>query len=130
MQLTLNFILPLVNPDRLDLFTRYYINEALWTSTDDNGDPLCARYMVYDIHPDTLAKMAADCAEFQRKHGVYTYYSQGRAGADFWLTRNRHGSGFWDGGWIEVVGNRLTEAAHGFGEFNLYLGDDGKIHGI
>ena len=52
----------------------------------------------------------------------------GRAGHDFWLTRNHHGAGFWDGDWPEPQATALTDAAHAFGERNLYLGDDGRIY--
>jgi len=52
-----------------------------------------------------------------------------RAGHDFWLTRNGHGAGFWDGDWPDDAGGRLTEASKKYGEFNLYVGDDGLIHG-
>lgn len=47
---------------------------------------------------------------------------------DFWLTRNRHGAGFWDGDYPEKVGARLTDAAHKFGECWLYVGDDGTLY--
>jgi hypothetical protein len=50
------------------------------------------------------------------------------AGHDFWLTRNGHGAGFWDGDLSEDVGNALTEAAKKFGECHLYVGDDGQIY--
>ena len=58
---------------------------------------------------------------------IYTY-AESINGHDFWLTRNRHGAGFWDRG-LEFVGINLTDAAHAWGEFNLYVGDDGLIYG-
>ena len=51
----------------------------------------------------------------------------GQIGHDFWLTRNRHGAGFWDRG-LGDVGDRLTKAAHAFGESDLYVGDDGNLY--
>ena len=50
------------------------------------------------------------------------------AGHDFWLTRNGHGAGFWDGDWPEEAGERLTEAAEKTGYMELYVGDDGFIY--
>lgn len=51
-----------------------------------------------------------------------------QAGIDFWLTRNGHGTGFWDrgeyGGWQTF----LTLEAEKFGEAAVYLGDDGLAH--
>jgi hypothetical protein len=54
-----------------------------------------------------------------------------RSGHDFWLTRNRHGAGFWDR-WFgdspqAKLGNLLSDAAHVYGSCDLYVGDDGKV---
>jgi hypothetical protein len=132
----------------LDLFTAAYVECALWSSTDngyrgknhpDNdpdgentgGDPLDKNYSVDDIAPETLAEMIADCAAFQKAHegDIAGGLSRPRAGHDFWLTRNGHGCGFWDGDWPEPQATRLTEAAEAFGSYDLYVGDDGKVHG-
>jgi len=44
---------------------------------------------------------------------------------DFILTRNRHGSGFWDTGrWAEPFATKLTELCHKFGELEIYVSDD------
>ena len=51
----------------------------------------------------------------------WTVYEQ--HGHDFALTRNGHGTGFWDRGY-GVVGGRLTEAAQAYGEHSV-LTDDG-----
>jgi hypothetical protein len=51
------------------------------------------------------------------------------AGHDFWLTRNGHGCGYWDGDWPKGVAEGLDRLARSFGAFDLYLGDDGLIHG-
>lgn len=50
------------------------------------------------------------------------------AAHDFWLTRNGHGAGFWDGDWIEPAATKLAKAAEAFGESYAYLGDDGLIY--
>jgi hypothetical protein len=39
------------------------------------------------------------------------------AGHDFWLTRNRHGAGFWDGHWRDSA--ELTQIAHSYGEQHI-----------
>jgi hypothetical protein len=51
-----------------------------------------------------------------------------QAGYDFWLTRNGHGAGFWDGDWPEPAATYLTKESKKFGTANLYLGDDGLIY--
>jgi hypothetical protein len=46
-----------------------------------------------------------------------------QCGHDFWLTRNRHGTGFWDRGYEESIANKLTELSKKAGEYYVY-GDD------
>ena len=119
----------------MDRFTAAYITAALWSSTDDNGNPLDG--LDAELAPETLARMEAVCAKFQAENGElftvencsYTGCSvEEYAGHDFWLTRNGHGVGFWDGYWIDPAATRLTDAAHAFGEIDLYVGDDGLIY--
>jgi hypothetical protein len=114
---------------KLDAFTEGYVTCALWSSSDDKGNPLDREFGVGDISYATFEQMVKDCESFQRVHGsALAEFSSERAGHDFWLTRNRHGAGFWDGDYPKELGARLTEASHGYGEFNLYVGDDGKIY--
>lgn len=126
---------------RMDPFTRAYFDAALWSSTDesrdDGGDPLDDNYSISDIADDTRDKMIADCADFQARFGDLidgegaSHPSESPdelAGRDFWMTRNGHGVGFWDGGWPKN-GDALTDASKEYGEFYLYVGDDGEIHG-
>ncbi len=108
----------------LDDFTKAYIECALWSSMDNYGTE--------DIHPDALAGIVEDCRQFRETNGVPSYgdprYSDAeKAGHDFWLTRNRHGAGFWDRG-LGDIGDKLTEAAHAWGSVDLYVGDDDMIH--
>ena len=110
----------------LDTFTRAYAECALWASSED-GTPLDDNYDLMDFHPDTLAAMVADCQKFQEDNGDYIVTNLSGAGHDFWLTRNGHGAGFWDGGWPSA-GVRLAEACDAFGETWLYVGDDSKLH--
>ena len=123
----------------LDEFTRHYIICALWAENDQSneqgGDPLDANYDIEDIAPECLIQIKADCAKFQAENAndIITwnngrYSAEEMAGHDFWLTRNGHGSGFWDGDWEQEVGKRLTEASAKFGTVTLYVGDDGKIY--
>jgi hypothetical protein len=48
-------------------------------------------------------------------------------GHDFYLTRNRHGAGFWDRG-LGDLGTALTDLAHPWGEASVYVGDDGLLY--
>ncbi len=51
----------------------------------------------------------------------------GQAGHDFWLTRNGHGCGFWDGDWPEPQASLLTQASKAFGGVDPYVSDDGEV---
>jgi hypothetical protein len=47
---------------------------------------------------------------------------------DLSLTRNGHGTGFWDSGrWVTPWGQRLTNLAHSFGELTCELNDAGEV---
>ncbi len=115
----------------LDSFTRSYIETALWSSMDNandqGGEPLDANYSASDIDPETMAQMIADAYSFQERNAELltdSGLSDKRAGHYFWLSRNGHGSGFFD----EDL-DALQDAAKRYGEFDLYVGDDGVIYG-
>lgn len=115
----------------MDRFTEAYLEAALWSSTDDAGQPLDKSYGVNDIEEPSRKSMEADCAAFQKENegALQVFYQAGMlaerealAGHDFWLTRNHHGSGFWDEtGVPKSVLKELTEASHNFGDQDLYV---------
>lgn len=127
--------------NNLDWFTRAYIACALWSSNDNSteqgGEPFDANYSPDDIAPETLARIAEDCAAFQADNESDLSLSglaSERAGHNFWLNRNGHGSGFWDeyngkDAALRACFVRLSDASKAWGSFDLYLGDDGKIYG-
>lgn len=116
----------------LDEFTTACIEALRVTDTGTDSDiPAWA-----ELSDKALAQIVADCAKFQRlASGLIAggcvrdngCSDSAMAGHDFWLTRNGHGAGFWDGDWPEV-GARLDEIAKHFGGVEPYLGDDGKIY--
>jgi hypothetical protein len=109
-------------------FARAYIEAALWSSTGDDGEPLDKTHGVDDIAPKTLAKMHADCEAFMARAGHLLGGEWEQGGHDFWLTRARHGAGFWDGDWPDNVAPDLTIYANAFPEVDLYVGDDGLVY--
>jgi len=124
----------------MDTFTAAYIECALWAINDESdssgGGPLDENYGEGDIDPTTLAIMVEDCRKFQEENAddISTYPGgmwtpEEMAGHDFFLTRNGHACGFWEiSDWPEDSGNRLKKASKDFGEFNLCVGGDGRIH--
>jgi hypothetical protein len=122
----------------LEAFLSSYREAALWSSHNElhDEDP--------EEQPENLedqetcaaldASMRSDCEDFLTAHApllaqamTESGYDIEQAGHDFWLTRNHHGAGFWDRG-LGKVGDELTEAAHAYGEVDLYLGEDGMVH--
>jgi hypothetical protein len=115
-------------PQTLSKAALAYVACALGTSYDDEERPLDENYSADDIDGDALSAMVAEVETFLSDHDIDIDGELEHAAHDFWLTRNRHGSGFWDGDWPAAVGERLTVAAHKAGERNLYVGDDGRIY--
>jgi hypothetical protein len=117
---------------RDDEFTQAYLEAALWSSTDDEGNPLDKDFGVGDIAPAILEEMIRDAENFQKENSEFIPVDRlSNAGHDFWLTRNGHGAGFWETpDWPERAGYRLTQSAESYGEYTLYVGDDGQIYGM
>lgn len=124
--------------NEIDDFTQGYIDCALWSSTDEDGEPLDKLYSVNELAPEALSQMQADCAQFQQdnaadlaeastRHTTREWTIAEQHGHDFWLARNGHGAGFWDRGYGEV-GLRLTKASNVWGSSDLYVGDDGLVY--
>jgi hypothetical protein len=131
----------------LDDFTEAYLEAAFFTDiTPDIADGNEALQdqldscTVYDLHCRTFQEQIAECVKFQ--HGCAVplalayaggngespvIYNEAMAGHDFWLSRNRHGAGFWDR-YLGAAGAMLHAAALHAGEVSLELGDDGFLY--
>lgn len=109
----------------LQKFFESYVAAALWSSNDesrpDGGDPLDKNYGIEDLHKSCKEKMLKDCTKFLQNNAEDIDDKFDQAGHDFWLTRNGHGAGFWDGDWPEPQASRLTKACEEFGEIHLFV---------
>ena len=116
--------------DKMELFIEGYIVCALWSSTDDNGDPLDSNHDRDNIDDATMLDMVIDSWTFVKNnhHLINNAMTWSQAGHDFWLTRNGHGAGYWDRG-LGEVGEQLSEAATAFGNVDLFVLDDGTSIG-
>lgn len=113
----------------MDDFFKQYLITALWSSVDADGDPLGSNYEIADFAEESIKAAKVDCDSFQLKAGdVLTRYKQSTCGHDFWLTRNSHGAGFWDGDYQENDGEFLTSLSKEFPSVDLYVGDDNKLY--
>lgn len=109
-------------------FVEAYLEMAIFTSADDQGRPLDRHYGIENFAYEAIRRANKDCREFQesgeellRQHG-----DDERNGADFWLSRNGHGAGFFDRGYGED-GDLLQDLARSMGEVHVYVGDDKKL---
>lgn len=115
----------------MDAFTRAYIAALLWSELDDTtGEHFDEHYDASNLSPSALESITTDCSVFQR-HNADLLERAGddvQNGHDFLLTRNRHGSGFWDHDYDASVSGLLTADAHRYAETNLFCGDDGQLY--
>jgi hypothetical protein len=108
---------------------------ALWSSTDDDGNPLDNGN--YELSDSAKACLDYDLTEFiiaLEKHNItlelieeLTGQDESHVAHDFWLTRNHHGAGFWDGDY-GVLGDKLTEIAQTFNTCDLWVGKDNLVY--
>lgn len=87
---------------KLDKMTTHYLVTALWSTNGygDQAQPLDAEFCLSDISEEFQAQALKECSEIyslichlieENENDLETI------GHDFWLTRNHHGAGFWDG---------------------------------
>lgn len=135
-----------ITAEDIDRFTGWYIKAALW-STSGDVESLDETHDENGLSTEAREKAERDCFDFLETHGDnilaahdavrYGRWNRlspdtfGDAGYDFWMTRNGHGVGFWDGDWpdesnpddMDVYCNRV-------GEVDPYVGDDNLIYGF
>ena len=114
-----------------------YIQCALWSSIDDDGEPLDSFYEAWDLSDEATAAIIEEVEDFliQLDEDEVDWsegWSAEQFGHDFWLTRNGHGAGFWDRysgpSNLARLGDELTKRCKAYGSSDLYVGDDGKVH--
>lgn len=105
-----------------------YATSMLWTCTGEGDEPLDALYDCDDFAESACIEMQEDIRDF-----IIAQWDDVRdlgacqVGHDFLLTRNGHGTGFWDRG-LGERGDRLTAACRPYGESDAYVGDDGMVY--
>ena len=113
-----------------DAFSDSYFDTAIWAEKPEDCDA--------DVWPGCYPKILQDCDRFQREneellneayqtmtrdgYGHIRLYDVTDAGHDFFLSRNGHGTGFWDRG-LGEVGDKLHEAASAFGGVDVLPGE-------
>lgn len=108
------------------------ISDAFCGWTDDNGEPLDTHYNIYNLSAESRSRIVRDCHYFMLVASTSDIDLSGleaQAGHDFWLTRNGHGTGFWDR--PEIYGEEnariLSIMSHCFGNCDPIITDDEYI---
>lgn len=110
-----------VRLETLDEFERAYFEAALWTAELDENS-------VEEFDERHIENSRKEIAAFKETPAYKTaiekeFWTESQAGHDFWLTRNHHGTGFWDRhakGAGRHLGDQLTELAQKYPEINVY----------
>lgn len=122
---------------------QHALHTLLWSESDDDGEQLSR--LDATPSPELVQRIRDDWERFSEAAEAMGFDAEEHrvgpinsaegdcwdyAAHDFILTRNGHGTGFWDSGrWVSPWDKRLTDLAHSFGELNCYVGDDGLIYG-
>lgn len=107
-----------------------YLETALWSSHQENDEDFnFDDSTIFDFNDEAITRAKNDVDSFVEKAGALLEGTDPKqVGHDFWLTRNHHGAGFWDGDYDKEIGEALTKISHDFKEINLIFGTDGKVH--
>ncbi len=129
----------------IDAVVREYIGTLLWSEScngtaggdhehnTDNPEDCDASldYIGYDadsLAPEARKEIEQDVRDFCEANAAdLADLDPAEIGHNFLLSRNRHGTGFWDRGWA-ARGDRLHEAATVYGSTNAYVGDDDLVY--
>lgn len=103
-----------------------YLAAALWT----NEEELTDSFTIYDFSAESKNESMEDIKQFLQK--TQKYFPEDvdweLIGHDFWLSRNHHGSGFFDAEYLDKnAKNMVQDIAATFGGKYLY-DENGKVY--
>jgi len=126
-----------------------YLEAAIWTGEEnllnhnseeddvfaddeDNSDTETKKFTIDDLEDNSKIQAYMDIKKFMKNAGkdaideAIEENGLFRLGMDIWLTRNHHGSGFFDHGYYHE--EELTKSAQSLKGVDLYLGDDMQVY--
>jgi hypothetical protein len=122
-----------------DEILKQAIGTLLWSETTESGEPLDTLYVRKHLSDSTFNELRDDVSGFldlildlededmsARLWDILKSDTE-QAGHDFILSRNGHGTGFWDRGNGDD-GEELHKWAKTFGTMSLHVGDDGFLY--
>ncbi len=102
------------------IFINSYIQAIYFTETGGTGQPDSDDPLDSDFERECII----DCLYFYSCAWAYLSTDTAeieQAGHDFWLTRNGHGSGFWDRDWPEDKKEMLMKITSRLGHADAYF---------
>lgn len=127
-----------ISESNVDVILAHYLRCALWASVDEDGEPLDNGNDISDIASCAVQASRESIEDFLNllhAEGVQwgKYWTFEQFGHDYFLTRNGHGTGFWDRASIDdeekrAIGDTLTKWSETMGSVDFYPGDDGKVY--
>lgn len=107
-------------------------DHPLYGIADD--EPLSQYFGIEDFTEDSLTTAEEDLDDwfhYLERQGLYEraleYADDERIAHDFWLTRNGHGAGYWDGDYGDI-GDKLTDACKAWRGQDIMISVDGRLH--
>ena len=117
-----------------------FLITLLWSSTNDNGEPLDRWSDIYDIdNSEVIDRVICQFVSMVEEDPILisieniiemTGNSSDTIAHDLCLTINNHGAGFWGGNYSPdrvgsgIIGDRLTEIAKYFSEIYIFENDN------
>lgn len=136
-----------LSPEIIDDLVRAAVETLLWSETTyldfgaegESWEPLDTNYGFWDVAETSIDNLRDELIVF-----VETNWDDANLWADtfgwdyfahdFILTRNGHGTGYWDRFYgsasdpMVALGQRLTDNVKAYGNIDAYVGDDGKVY--
>lgn len=132
--------------------TRQYLETALWSSTVTlaeeeeypeghdladlvDGDNYDEFFGYGDFSDEAVAQAKSDLDDWfdwLEEQGlteqVAEWADDDEVAHDFWLTRNGHGVGYWDGDYGGGLGRVLSDGCRAWGPIHVYHDDNGRLY--
>lgn len=127
-------------PEMVSPAVKSYLETGLFSTTNEDGLPYRESHTADSFQKDSIASatedvklmlVAAQSLFIDHPAAKLIWPTPEALGEDFWLTRNRHGAGFWDkvcgGHPAQEFGRKMTEFAHTCGSIDIIEQGDGTL---
>jgi hypothetical protein len=101
----------------------------------NENDSLDDHFGIEDFTEESLRKAQSELddwfdhiEELGLTEKVAEYNDDDYVAHDFWLTRNGHGAGYWDGDYGDELGRTLTDECKPYGGQHVWVDESGYLH--